>query len=104
MPITTEPVDNERERRNAAWIGDAVLALYAREWILANLPAGQDPTEAFTRMTSNHFLSGIGEPTSVEAEIGRRYERHGLQAAFSHIETLILPLFLKQQRRQKHGP
>jgi hypothetical protein len=82
--------------REEAWIGDAVLALYARRWIVANAPASADRTDLFKRMTSNHFLSALGEPTSVEAKIGRIYEKEGEKAAFEHIEKIILPLFKKQ--------
>ncbi|MBN2068958.1 MAG: hypothetical protein JW739_04905 [Opitutales bacterium] len=89
--------------KDQAWIGDAVLALYAREWILQNVPASEDRTETFKRMTCNQFLSGVGEPTSVEAGIGRVYECEGLQVAFKYIEETLLPLFLKQQNRRKPG-
>jgi dsRNA-specific ribonuclease len=89
--------------KEQAWIGDAVLALYARSWILENTPASEDRTETFKCMTSNQFLSGIGEPTSVEAGIGRVYEKNGLQAAFDYIESTLLPLFKKQQNKRKPG-
>jgi hypothetical protein len=82
--------------REKAWIGDAVLALYARRWIVANAPKNADRTELFKRLTSNQFLSGLGEPTKVEARIGRVYEKEGEAAAFAFIEETILPLFLRQ--------
>lgn len=86
--------------RDQAWIGDAVLALYARRWLLKNpTPCGWTRQELFARMTTNGFLSGIGEPTAVEAEIGRIFEREGLSAAEAHIEATILPRFLKQLAR-----
>ncbi len=93
----------EDEKRTQAWIGDAVLALFAREWILrAPQIKIKDRHDAFIRMTSNKFLSAIGEPTSMEAEIGVIYESNGLQAAFDHIEKKFVPLFKKQlaKRRQ----
>ena len=82
--------------REQAWVGDAVLALYARRWIIANAPKNADRTELFKHMTSNSFLSGLGEPTRVEAKIGRVYEADGEKAAFDYIEGVILPLFKKQ--------
>jgi hypothetical protein len=92
----------EEEKRSLAWIGDAVLALCARKWILAQ--PGIKPkerAEAFIQMTSNKFLSAIGEPTAMEAEIGRIYESDGLEAAFTHIETIYVPLFEKQRAKLK---
>lgn len=92
----------EEDKRTQAWIGDAVLALYARKWILAE-PSIQakERAEAFIQMTSNKFLSAIGEPTAMEAEIGRIYEAEGLEAAFAHIETTFVPLFKKQQAKTR---
>ena len=79
-----------------AWTGDAVLGLFAREWILKN-QKGMD-AEMFTRMTSNIFLNSLGNPTKVEAEIGLIYNNEGLEKAYNHIEKVLLPLFLKQEK------
>ncbi len=94
---------DETEKRTRAWVGDAVLALFAREWILDQKDiAPGNRIEAFTRMTSNQFLACMGEPTHVEAKIGSVYESKGLTAAFEFIEKDILPVFEKQRRnRQK---
>ena len=54
-----------------AWIGDAVLALYARLKILRE--DGRVDGEKCKRLTSNQFLGTLGEPTKVEANIGRIY-------------------------------
>lgn len=92
----------EDKKRTKAWVGDAVLALYARKWILAQdeiKPKERAPM--FIKMTSNKFLSAIGEPTAMEAEIGHIYETEGLDAAFSHIEQTFVPLFKRQQSRAK---
>ena len=93
-----------RETRDLAWIGDAVLALYAREWLL------QQPThplftrqELFIRLTANAFLQAIGEPTKVEAQIGRIYQDKGLQAAFDHIEATLRPMFEKHLANATRG-
>ena len=53
-PMTLE------EKRNLAWIGDAVLALFARRWILqqTNIP-NKERAEVFQAMTSNEFLSHV---------------------------------------------
>lgn len=90
--------DSQRREREEAWIGDAVLGLFARRWILER--EGKMDAEMFARMSSNQFLSAIGNPTSVEAKIGRRYQSDGLEAAFDHIESEIVPLFLQQERRR----
>jgi hypothetical protein len=89
--------------RDQAWIGDAVLALYARLKILRE--DGTLDGERAVRMSSNQFLAAFGEPTAVEAAIGRVFEREGLDAAFAHIERVIMPLFGKQEekRQRKSG-
>jgi dsRNA-specific ribonuclease len=86
-----------------AWLGDAVLALYVREKILRE--DGLLDGEKYTRMTSNQFLSALGEPSSVEAEIGTVYQGQGLAAAFAFIETRLIPVFDKQEnnRRKRLG-
>ncbi|MCF6313729.1 MAG: hypothetical protein L3J39_14895 [Verrucomicrobiales bacterium] len=94
------------EKRNAkdpqvraqAWIGDTVLDLFARDYILRQL--GKMDGEMLARMTCNQFLSALGNPTVVEAEIGVVYERQGLQAGFAWIEENLLPIFLKQERKR----
>ena len=93
-----------RETRDLAWIGDAVLALYARQWLLAQPthPLFTRP-QIFTRLTSNAFLVSIGEPTRVEAQIGQVYKEKGLQAAFDHIEATIRPMFEKHLANATRG-
>lgn len=80
--------------REAAWIGDAVLALFAREFVLRE--RGCMDGVWFTHLTSNDFLSAFGNPTSVEARIGEIYRTEGLAAAHAYIEAEFLPLFRKQ--------
>lgn len=82
--------------REEAWVGDAVLALFVREWILRE-EGGLDG-DKFIRFTSNDFLRASGNPTRVEAKIGQIYKREGLSAAFLHIEERLLPLFLRQEK------
>lgn len=81
------------ERANA-WIGDAVLALFARQYVLRerNMMDG----EWFTRMTSNEFLSAFGNPTRVEASIGKLFLEGGLDAAFAWMDAELVPLFRRQ--------
>ncbi len=86
------------ETRNAAWIGDAVLSLFVRAWILRR--HGAMDGECLTAFTSNAFLAAFGNPTEVEAAIGHVYERDGLAAAFTEIEGKLLPTFLAQERRR----
>ena len=76
--------------REEAWVGDAVLALYMRKLILKE--QGIMDGEMFVRCTSNDFLRNIGNPTSVEAQIGRVYEEFGLQEAFDWMEHQLLPV------------
>ncbi len=84
--------------REAAWIGDAVLALYARKFVLAE--RGCMDGVWFTHLTSNEFLSSFGNPTSVEAKIGDIYHAQGLAAAHTYIEETFVPLFRKQVARK----
>jgi hypothetical protein len=90
----TAPPDPVRDEREHAWIGDAVLALFARQWVLRE--RGSMDGEWFTHLTSNDFLGCFGQPTRVEAGIGRLYREHGLEAAFAWIERELLPLFHRQ--------
>jgi dsRNA-specific ribonuclease len=83
-----------RSEREAAWIGDAVLALFARQYVLQERKSMDG--EWFTRLTSNDFLSAFGNPTRVEASIGKLYREGGLPAAFAWMEAELVPLFLKQ--------
>jgi hypothetical protein len=85
----------ERRRRvlDEAWIGDAVLGLYARRAIL--LAAGTVDGELLSEVTSNRFLARFGEASEVEAEIGRVYESGGLEAAFAWIERKLGPAIVK---------
>ncbi len=103
MPFGQPPVPSKKTldsqikiEREEAWTGDAVLALYMRRWILAKYQ--QMDGEMFVRATSNDFLRAIGNPTSVEAMIGRCFEEQGLQVAFDLIETKLLPVFLQQEK------
>jgi hypothetical protein len=83
-----------RQERETAWIGDAVLALFARQFVLRERQTMDG--EWFTRLTSNDFLSSFGNPTRVEASIGKLYLESGLQAAFAWMEAELIPLFRKQ--------
>ena len=90
--------DDTKIEQELAWIGDAVLALFARNWILEKKK--KMDAKMFTRMTSNIFLNSFGNPTKVEAEIGLIFNNEGLEKAFIHIEQSILPLFLKQEKKR----
>ena len=83
-----------RQERETAWIGDAVLALFARQFVLRERQTMDG--EWFTRLTSNDFLSAFGNPTRVEASIGKLYLEGGLEAAFAWMEAELIPLFRKQ--------
>ncbi len=97
---------DEGVKREKAWVGDAVLALFARQWLLAqsNVKPGDRKAE-FIALTCNDFLSCFGEPTAIEAKIGVVYENEGLEKAFEFIESEFVPLYRKQQRNRKtEGP
>lgn len=96
------PSDEKRERlQQQAWIGDAVLTLFARERIL-NAESRVD-AELASQMTSNRFLSAFGEPTATEAALGRIYQEQGLAYAFRWIETEWMPLFERQREKRTRG-
>lgn len=100
VPVTP-PADSPAEQE-LAWVGDAVLALWARERVLRE--AGGIDTRAFLHLTANEYLAGLARPTRVEAEIGVVYRREGLAAAFAYIEARLLPVFRRQEanrRRQR---
>ena len=91
-------IDEIREERERAWIGDAVLALFARSWVLRE--RGKMDGEWFTMLTSNDFLSALGNPTSVEAKIGDIYREQGLEAAFSWMDEELIPRLRKQMAKR----
>jgi len=95
-------MDPEEQLRNEAWIGDAVLALFARSWLLriGQGESSKDRNRLFELWVSNQFLSTFGEPTSVEAEIGRTYASGGLDAAFTLIEEKLLDRFVQTARKR----
>jgi 23S rRNA maturation mini-RNase III len=94
--------NGRKEVLGDAWIGDAVLSLYARLRILRG--DGVLDSEKFIRMTSNQFLATMGEPSEVEAEIGRVFERDGLDAAYRWIEAKLMPMFERQEaNRMRRG-
>ena len=87
--------------RDSSWIGDAVLALCARSWIIAHeKELGGTRHELFRDLTSNDFLASFGSPTAVEAELGDIYDREGLDGARSYFEARFIPVFIKQQRNR----
>jgi len=91
-------VDAVRREREEAWIGDAVLGLFARRWILEK--TGRMDAEMLTAMTSNRFLSTIANPTTLESRIGKRFQSGGLEAAFALVEDEVVPRFLAQQKNR----
>ena len=95
--------DRRAQTLEEAWIGDAVLTLYARLRILREDLAIDGPKSV--RMTSNQFLSAFGEPSDVEAQIGRVYANEGLEPAFEFIQERFMPLYEKQEagRRARVG-
>jgi dsRNA-specific ribonuclease len=95
-------MDHEEQMRNDAWIGDAVLALFVRSWLLRTDQGenSKDRNRLFELWVSNQFLSSFGEPTSVEAAIGRAYASGGLTEAFTFIEENLLNRFVQTARKR----
>lgn len=87
-----------RLERESAWVGDAILALFAREWVLNERKCMDG--EWFTALTSNDFLSAFGNPTRVEASIGKLYREQGLEAAFKWLEAEFVPHFRKRMAKR----
>jgi hypothetical protein len=96
-------VDEIERLREEAWLGDAVLSLFVRDWLLATRSrefSSAERAALFELFTSNQFLSRFGEPTRVEAEIGRVYRSGGVLEAFAFIETKLLKRFLTAARKR----
>ncbi|MEG0024732.1 MAG: hypothetical protein RR553_04725 [Akkermansia sp.] len=79
----------EERLRIEAWVGDAILALYVREWILEEEKAING--SLFIEFTSNDFLRRTGNATGVEAQIGRVFKSDGLEAAYAWISQNLRP-------------
>lgn len=89
--------ESSMNEQQLAWLGDSVLGLVMREWLLDTYPRrGSELGELFAWSTSNDFLSAFGQPTSVEAGIGRIYLREGIRAAMRYVQSDILPLAQKR--------
>jgi dsRNA-specific ribonuclease len=99
LPAMSRKDEEIRRDREDAWVGDAVLALFARQFVLQERNS-MDGTW-FTHLTSNDFLSAFGNPTRVEASIGRLYQQEGLDAAFAWMQAELLPTFHKQMKNRK---
>ena len=80
--------DDTKIEQELAWIGDAVLGLFARNWILEK--EKKMDAEMFTRMTSNNFLNSLGNPTKVEAKIGLIFNNEGLEKAFDRAPVVLV--------------
>jgi hypothetical protein len=97
-PAFNAPPDKHEQLVQDAWIGDAVLSLWARLKILQE--DGELDGSKLIRLTSNRFLATVGEPTKVEAEIGKVYRAEGLDAANRYIESRLLPSFIRQEQNR----
>ena len=96
--MMVEFMDHLETVKTQAWIGDAVLALYVRLRVL-NQDERVDGEKA-ARMSSNQFLSSVGQPDEVEAQIGRIYRQEGLEAAFRWIDRKLAPMFHRQETKR----
>lgn len=92
-------MDYQETEKTQAWIGDAVLALHVRLRVLRE--EGRVDGEMATRMSSNQFLSSVGPPDEIEAQIGRIYRKEGLEAAFLWIDRKLMPMFARQELKRR---
>lgn len=92
----------EERLRVEAWIGDAILALYVREWILEE--EGAINGKLFVEFTSNEFLRRTGNATGVEAEIGRIFKAGGLEAGYAWIEQNLRPRMEERWQALRRKP
>lgn len=88
-----------KELREEAWIGDAILLLYARLRVLRE--HGRINAEALKLLTSNCFIGTFASATENEAAIGRRFTEGGLDAAMAWIHENLEPLFARQERNRQ---
>ncbi len=89
--------------RDEAWLGDAVLTLFVRTWLMevrSRMIGPRERAALFELFVSNQFLSSFGEPTRVEAKVGRLYREHGLEESFRYIENAFLEKFLRTARNK----
>lgn len=93
-------IEGERE---LAWIGDAVLALWARRRLLElpGLTGWPERAAAFRDLTSNQALGAFGEPTRVEARLGQLYREGGPEAVFAWLDERLWPRFLARRARAR---
>lgn len=96
--MSSLPPDLDPVVRAQAWVGDAILALYVREWILS-FNKGAIDGALFVEFTSNDFLRLTGNATGVEAQIGVVYKEQGLAAANAWIDEHLRP---KMEMRLHH--
>lgn len=82
-----------------AWLGDAVLALLTRSWLLKTFGTADGDLQGL--ITSNHFLSRFGHPTAVEAALGRLWRDHGYAATEIEFREKFLPEMIRHLRRQR---
>ena len=82
-----------------AWLGDAVLALLVRDWLINALGSTDGDLQGL--VTSNQFLSRFGQPTAVEASLGRLWRDQGYAAVESEFRKNFLPEMIRHLRRQR---
>ncbi len=98
MPSPRKTSEEECLRQDA-WVGDAVLELFARSLVLRR--TGTVDAEMKKRLTCNEFLACLGAPTKMEARIGVIYREQGLEAAFAFIEKELEPLFNRREANRR---
>lgn len=93
--------DDLKQLQEDAWLGDAVLEVYARQRVLRE--RGGIDEEMRKNLTRNSFLNCIANPTVAEANIGRRFRAGGLDAAWAWIAEHLEPVFAKQEANRQRG-
>lgn len=93
--------DDLKQLQEDAWLGDAVLEVYARQRVLRE--RGGIDEEMRKNLTRNSFLNCISQPTVVEAHIGRSFIAGGMDAACAWIAQHLEPVFAKQEANRMRG-
>jgi hypothetical protein len=87
-----------RQLKEEAWLGDAVLEVFMRSWVLEQ--RGRQDMVTKVNLTSNAFLSSLGNPMKMEAQIGRIYRDQCIEAAWTWIREHVLPVFQKHEAKR----
>ena len=87
-----------KQQGEDAWIGDAVLSVYARTRVLRE--QGKISANDERLLVSNRIINSYAQPTKTEALIGRRFRESGFDAAMLWIRENLEPVWAKQTEKR----